>query len=169
MGWWWWWKLMEIVGNWWHEDEEEDDDDDDALVNYQRFGMDASTTNSNITMENCLVVEELLLNIVIFHTIYTYNSYVRLPGSRFEDPFILPSLGSYYHDPNVYMDRILKPSSKTHICTSRLFHKWIMKSWYLGKSIFQWILKLKYHITNIIYIYYMDCNPYNQILPGTLW
>ena len=66
---------MEIVGNWWDEDEEEDEeeeDDDDALVNYQRFGMDASTTNSNITMENCLVVEELLLNIVIFHNIYIY-------------------------------------------------------------------------------------------------
>jgi hypothetical protein len=34
--------------------------------------MDASTTNSNITMENCRVVEELLLNIVIFHNIYIY-------------------------------------------------------------------------------------------------
>ena len=70
-----WWKLMELVGNWWDEDEEEEEeeeDDDDALVNYQRFGMDASTTNSNITMENCLVVEELLLNIVIFHNIYIY-------------------------------------------------------------------------------------------------
>ena len=76
---------MEIDGNWW--DEDDDDDDDDALVNYERFGMDASTTNSNITMENGLVVEELLLNMVIFH--YIYNSYVRLPGSRFEDPFIL--------------------------------------------------------------------------------
>ena len=56
---------MEIDGNWW----DEDDDDDDALVNYERFGMDASTTNSNITMENGLVVEELLLNMVIFHYI----------------------------------------------------------------------------------------------------
>ena len=68
-----WWKLLEIDGMRDEEDEEEeDDDDDDALVNYQRFGMDASTTNSNITMENCLVVEELLLNIVIFHNIYIY-------------------------------------------------------------------------------------------------
>ena len=73
----------------------------------------------------------------------------------------------YDHDPNVYMDRILKPSSKPHICTSKLFHKWIM---IFGEVNFPMnfetqVPNYQYHI----YIYYMDCNPYHQILPGTLW